>query len=115
MIAAETDNHYALVFAKDGLVDVPAGLEMGKNDGAHGDCGFNWIIRWFRRWLLFENETWRWLQTQTIVDGGRWRWDMEIRMSTIDDVDGSATAVEARRNSPLPQPLRLAYVTVPYR
>lgn len=37
-VAAEADDDEALFFGEDGLVDVPAGGEMGDCDGAHG-CG----------------------------------------------------------------------------
>jgi hypothetical protein len=30
-VAAETDDYYAVVFGHDGLVDVPAGVEMGEH------------------------------------------------------------------------------------
>ena len=37
-VAAEADEHEAVFFGHDGLVDVPAGGKMGEDDGAHGRC-----------------------------------------------------------------------------
>ena len=37
-VAAEADHDETLFFAHDGLVDVPAGHEVGEDDGAHV-CG----------------------------------------------------------------------------
>ena len=36
VVAAKTDNDEALFFREDGLVDVPAGAEVGDDDGTHG-------------------------------------------------------------------------------
>lgn len=38
-VAAEADYDEAFFFGEDGLVDVPAGGEMGEDDGAHGWSG----------------------------------------------------------------------------
>ena len=35
-VAPEADHHQPLFFRHDGLVDVPAGDEVGEHDGAHG-------------------------------------------------------------------------------
>lgn len=35
VVAAEADDDEAVFFAEDRLVDVPAGAEMGKDDGTH--------------------------------------------------------------------------------
>ena len=45
-ITTETDNDQSLVLGHDGLVDVPAGNEMGKYDGAHIGCVP--VARWLR-------------------------------------------------------------------
>ena len=45
-VAAEADANEALFFGEDGLVDMPAGVEMGDDDGAHG-----------YGWLLFETSS----------------------------------------------------------
>lgn len=37
VISSEANDHEAFVFGEDGLVDVPAGLEVGKYNGTHGD------------------------------------------------------------------------------
>lgn len=34
-VSAKADDYNALIFAQDGLVDVPASLEMGKNNATH--------------------------------------------------------------------------------
>ena len=38
-VAAEADDDETVLFRHDGLVDVPAGLEMGEDNGAHGRSG----------------------------------------------------------------------------
>ena len=38
-VAAEADDDEPVFFGHDGLVDVPAGGEMGEDDGTHGGCG----------------------------------------------------------------------------
>lgn len=37
MVSAEADDHETFVFGEDGLVDVPAGFEVRKYNGTHGD------------------------------------------------------------------------------
>jgi len=37
-VATEPDHDEALFFREDGLIDVPAGDEMGKDDGTHRVC-----------------------------------------------------------------------------
>lgn len=38
-VASKADNYETVFFGHDGLIDVPASLEVGENDGSHGDCG----------------------------------------------------------------------------
>jgi hypothetical protein len=51
-VAPEADHHQAVFFGHDGLVDVPAGDEVGDYDGAHGG-GVWWVDGrcWFERLL----------------------------------------------------------------
>ena len=43
-VAAEADYDQSLFFGHDGLVDVPAGYEVGEDDGAHG---FGGVVGWW--------------------------------------------------------------------
>ena len=57
-VAAEADHAQALLFAEDGLVDVPARVEMGDDDGAHvrgrgGDAGIEGLRGRTRAGLRF--------------------------------------------------------------
>lgn len=40
-VAAEADDYQAVFFRHDGLIDVPAAVEMGEDDGTHG--GLWWM------------------------------------------------------------------------
>lgn len=46
VIAPKPNYDEALVFGEDCLVDVPARLEMRKDDGAHGDGGLLCSVYW---------------------------------------------------------------------
>lgn len=63
VVAAEADDNEAVFFAEDRLIDVPAGAEMGKDDGAHFSLSFS------RRWRL-SGVLGRWSMRGTFVGCG---------------------------------------------
>lgn len=48
LVAAEADNYEALLFGEDSLVDVPAGVEVGKNNRSHVGDGCCGVVDLFR-------------------------------------------------------------------
>jgi hypothetical protein len=105
-VAAEADYHQAVFFGHDGLVDVPAGDEVGDYDGAHGCavgggcCLAVWRFgeqSWFERLLVrFSRRSSR-LSTAGIAEwcfdgvGLEWLAQKVCRNSWMPDVEGEAT------------------------